>query len=244
MNREEFECHINEIEKIIQYEFKNKELLIQAITRKSYTEEHTESMHNEILEYFGDKILSAILNIKLVEDFCYIDKIFLSELKEEQYTNIYNNWSDNSTLAKKINLKGLNKYLIMNSGDEAENVYSKTKPQSDLFEAIVAAIYFDSHKNFLKTQEIILKLLNYKKENSVYSKNIISRVKEYCDINKEYKFIAEGLKATIMYNGSIIIECEGKNQKNAKEKAAYAFFDYLEGQKFITKYKEEIKKTK
>ena len=58
-----FEKNIKEIEKKIGYTFKDKSLLLQAFTRTSYCNEGGRRemgyQSNEVLEFFGDGILSA-----------------------------------------------------------------------------------------------------------------------------------------------------------------------------------------
>ena len=45
----------------IGYTFENRGLLCQAFTRKSYTEENKNALHNEVLEFYGDKALDFII---------------------------------------------------------------------------------------------------------------------------------------------------------------------------------------
>ncbi len=60
--------NINEIEKIIGYEFSNKNLLINALTHSSYAyEKNTTS--NERLEFLGDSILEFISSRFLFENY-------------------------------------------------------------------------------------------------------------------------------------------------------------------------------
>ena len=69
----EFDKNIKEIEKKIHYTFKDKGLLMQAFTRSSFCNEHKgipgeEYISNEVLEFFGDSVLStAIISILLEE---------------------------------------------------------------------------------------------------------------------------------------------------------------------------------
>ncbi|PWA36832.1 ribonuclease III [Artemisia annua] len=51
---------LNEVEKIIGYEFKNKELLKEAFTHNSYKDDNCRSY--ERLEYLGDSFLNHIYN--------------------------------------------------------------------------------------------------------------------------------------------------------------------------------------
>ena len=52
-----------ELEKIINYKFKNKELLIKSLIHKSYNN----NSNNEKLEFLGDRVLGLIISKKLIE---------------------------------------------------------------------------------------------------------------------------------------------------------------------------------
>ena len=58
-----FKDNIEKIERIIKYTFKDKSLLMQAFTRESFCNEKRREKcaysSNEVLEFFGDAVLSA-----------------------------------------------------------------------------------------------------------------------------------------------------------------------------------------
>ena len=60
------EKEISFIEGQIGYVFKNKELLIQAFTRRSFSEENG-GENNEVLEFIGDKALDIII-VKILSE--------------------------------------------------------------------------------------------------------------------------------------------------------------------------------
>jgi len=63
------EENLKDIQRTINYTFKNPVLLQQAFTRKSYAEEHPQSQDNEVLEFFGDSVLNTYLTKKLYDSF-------------------------------------------------------------------------------------------------------------------------------------------------------------------------------
>ena len=71
----DFDKNIRLIEGKIGYIFKDKALLRQAFTRTSYSNEHKDRrtglkyQSNEVLEFFGDSILSAAIVTLLMKDF-------------------------------------------------------------------------------------------------------------------------------------------------------------------------------
>ena len=60
--------NIEQIEKIIEYTFKDKKLLKMAFTHSSYANEH-KCKSNERLEFFGDSVLGFVVTKKLYSDF-------------------------------------------------------------------------------------------------------------------------------------------------------------------------------
>ena len=61
------------VQRQIGYEFKNLDLLEQAFTRRSYTEENG-GENNEVLEFLGDKVLDFIVVKILSERFGVFEK--------------------------------------------------------------------------------------------------------------------------------------------------------------------------
>ncbi len=61
------------VQRQIGYEFKNIDLLEQAFTRRSYTEENG-GENNEVLEFLGDKVLDFIVVKMLSERFGKFEK--------------------------------------------------------------------------------------------------------------------------------------------------------------------------
>ena len=118
-----------ELEEILKYNFKDKNLLKKALTHKSYSKDN-----NEKLEFLGDRVLGLIISKKLLEKFPdekegIIDKKFANLVNKKTCVSI----------GKKLNL---NKYLYL--GASQKNFErSADKILSDSLEALVGAIYLD-----------------------------------------------------------------------------------------------------
>ena len=147
------EININEIEKKIGYVFKDKSLLIQAFTRTSFCNEHTPAQKtkyqsNEVLEFFGDGVLSvAIISFLLKECTERYPYGIKTDLGEGDFSNIKSKLSDKQNLSKSMSALGLQKYLRMGEGDEKLGIANEPSVMEDLFESIVGAIYIDSDMN-------------------------------------------------------------------------------------------------
>ncbi|MDF2531549.1 MAG: Ribonuclease, partial [Clostridia bacterium] len=127
---------LDDLQKLIQYEFSNLSLLNTALTHSSYTANRHEVLdHNERLEFLGDSVLSMIISQ-------YIFKS-CNEMAEGQLTRIRANIVCEQSLyaaARKINL---GRYLLLSKGEELTGGRTRPSILADAFEALIAAIYLD-----------------------------------------------------------------------------------------------------
>ena len=144
------ELNVKEIEKKINYTFKDKSLLVQAFTRTSFCNEINPMVKvkyhsNEVLEFFGDGVLSlSIISFLLKECTERYEHGIKTELKEGDFSNIKSKLSDKQNLSKSMKALGLEKYLLMGEGDAKLGIQNEPSVMEDLFESIVGAIFIDS----------------------------------------------------------------------------------------------------
>ena len=135
----------NELEKCLDYQFKDKNLIIEALTHKSFKK----SYNNERLEFLGDAVLNLIVGEYLFNKFPKsnegdLSKTRASLVNEQGFTK----------LAIAIHLGD---YIYLSDAEDRNNGRHKASILSDAFEAIMGAIYIEAGICILK--EIILKLL-------------------------------------------------------------------------------------
>lgn len=144
MKKKDFE----ELEKKIDYYFKNKDLLMIALTHKTYAFEAQMPLeYNERLEFLGDSILDFI-----VAEQIYKSNKFFSEgeLTRRRAMIVNNNF-----LAKKAKELKLGSFLLLGKGERKQNgKYNPTNLANSL-EALIGAIYLDS--GLKNTKKILLK---------------------------------------------------------------------------------------
>ncbi len=141
------------LEKCLDYQFKDKNLIIEALTHKSFKKPY----NNERLEFLGDAVLNLIVGEFLFTKFPKsnegeLSKIRASLVNETGFTRLANDIK-------------LGDYIYLSSAEERNKGRTKASILSDAFEAIMGAIYLESGLDKLKP--IILDLLekSYEKIN-------------------------------------------------------------------------------
>ncbi len=137
---------LSEFEKKIGVEFKNKDLLLQALTHRSYWNENTK-WHldlNERLEFLGDAVLELI-----VTDYLY-----------NHYPNPegeLTNWRAaivNAVILAKISQKfNLNDYVLLSRGEAKDVGRARQYILANAIEAVIGSIYLD--QGYKKAEEFI-----------------------------------------------------------------------------------------
>jgi ribonuclease-3 len=125
-----------EFNKTLPVPFKNLRYLVVALTHSSFASEHHSYTSNEKLEFVGDGIVNFIVAKLLFLEFPEANEGDLSKMRaalvKEQ--GVYERALD----------VGLDKYLLLGKGEDKLRDERKPAILADGFEALTAAIYFDS----------------------------------------------------------------------------------------------------
>lgn len=164
------------VQKSIGYVFKNIDLLDQAFTRKSYSEEYG-GENNEILEFIGDKSLDIAVVRFLAENYGRFKKkqtsnqLYFQGLTEttkgEYACNKTEGWLTQlksqmvckKTLARRIDELGYAKFLKVGSGDKKNRIWNEPSVKEDLFEAIIGAVTLDCNWDISAIQSVVEAML-------------------------------------------------------------------------------------
>ena len=116
--------------KALQYEFKNVDLLEEALTHRS-----KHAKNNERLEYLGDSILGFLIAKHLFEMFPTATEGELSRCRSKLVKG--------ETLAKLAKAINLGDFLLLGAGELKSGGFRRSSTLADAFEAIIGAIFID-----------------------------------------------------------------------------------------------------
>lgn len=233
--------NIQQLEKKINFNFKNKDLLRQALIHSSYAYENQEEIEsdNETLEFLGDSVLGLI-----IADFLYSTYIESSEGELSKLKSTAASTSSLSSFAKKIKL---DKYILLGKGELKSGGRKKKTILAGAFEAVIAAIYLDAGleetRNFLLP--FLQSLFKKIKVKDFFINNYKSALQEY--FQKEnlptpaYKTITstgpdhkKSFVVEVLSEGDFLAKAKGHSKKVAEQKAAQKALKSLMGKKIRT----------
>ena len=221
--------NIKLFEEIINYEFKNKQYILEALTHSSYSNENKNYPFNERLEFLGDSVLSIVIS----------DYLFKKEknLPEGELTKIRANIVCEESLSEISQKIHLGKYMLLGKGEEATGGTERISILADALEAVIAAIYLDG--GMKPASEFILTYMDQIINDSIKGKifrDYKTCLQEVLQSNGEnniwYKLVDEKgpdhNKRFVMQvgiNDTVLGIGEGKSKKDAEQVAAKCALD-------------------
>lgn len=237
------------VERKIGYTFRDKTLLVQAFTRTSYVNEKNrrDIESNQVLEFFGDSVLSCALVTLLARDYSRrYEHGITSRFTEGDFSVMKSHLSDKTNLSKTTATLGFGPYLLMGEGDRKLGVDKEPSVLEDLYESIIGAIWLDSGNDI----EVVTRVVENTLDFHAFAMDIVkpaqsfkNQLQEYCQDKK--RRLPEPKYTTIGREGeehapTYIVECrvgdlvargKGKNTQKAQTAAAEAMLARLKKQK-------------
>jgi ribonuclease-3 len=131
----------------LRYQFENTALLRLALTHPSVAHEGDRaSQHNQRLEFLGDAVLGLVLTRELYDKFPAVSEGPLTKARAQMINR--------RTLADQARRIGLQNYLILSRGEEANCGRGRASALADGFEALIGAIFLDG--GFAAAQAFVL----------------------------------------------------------------------------------------
>ncbi|ACN99415.1 ribonuclease III [Sulfurihydrogenibium azorense Az-Fu1] len=227
----EFLRRVENLEKLLDYNFKDKSLLLAAITHRSFVAEYPVKLKDyEVLEFLGDSVLSLIVSEILIKQFPDAREGDLSQLRSAIVSEAY--------LSKLAKLLNLGQFVLISKGEKSQKGSERDSLLCDVFEAVFGAIYIDTDYNIDTPRNVFNKLFKEKLLQDIKTENIprdyksllqIETQKLYGKIPKYRLIHSEGPE----HDKVFVVECEiekikttgkGKSKKEAETQAAKEAF--------------------
>lgn len=214
------------IEKTIGITFKDKALLKQAFTHRSYLNENRNAgiEHNERLEFLGDAVLELVVTDYLFKKYPAKPEGDLTALRSALVNSVM--------LANVSTDLELNEHLLLSRGEAKDTGRARQYILANTFESVVGAIYLD--QGYEKAEEFITRVLlpNIKKVEEeklwVDAKSYFQeKAQEVLGVTPNYKTIKETgpdhdklFTVGLYVNSTLISEGSGKSKQEAEQDAA------------------------
>ncbi len=225
------EKDLSKLENEIGYNFKNKDLLVMAITHTSYAYENKTKSY-ERLEFLGDSILEFVSSKYLFENY--------NNLSEGEMTKVRAYSVCEDSLYKVAIQHNFSDFLYLGKSELASSNNRKAI-LADVVEAIIAAMYLDSNDISIVTKFI---LDNIKEQVEFASHNVgLKDYKTYLqeklqihgEVSIKYTIIKEEgpdhdktFTAEVECDGRKLATGSGRSKKAAEMEAAKKAIDILE----------------
>ena len=219
---------MQELEKKLNYTFRNPALLSEALSHSSYANEHRASHlnSNERLEFLGDSVLG----------FVTAEYLFTQhpDLPEGDLTRIRAALVCEQSLYEVAKKLGLGHHLKLGRGEEAGGGRERTSILADATEAVFAAVYLDG--GIQEASALIHRvLLDVEREEIVEERRrdfktaLQELVQRQADQVLSYRMIGEQgpdhakiFQAEVLLNGLPVGSGFGRSKKEAEQSAAKA----------------------
>lgn len=215
-------------------EIKDTELLLTAFVHKSYSADFRDPVpHNERLEFVGDAVLGAVVNVQLYKDF---------PLEPESILTLYKIALVRAeTLADVAKETGLDQMIFLGNGELKNDGRNKITILCDCMEALLGYIYLDlgaeTVENVIK-KHIYNKVLTIQKwqvkSNKTLLQEEVQRIHKNIPIYIDEPHEQDGKGNVLLYSSRVIVDGKeiaigyGTNKKKAQDEAARIAYEKLQ----------------
>jgi len=219
---------IEDLAKKIDVKFNNIDFLQQALTHRSYLNEHREYKldHNERLEFLGDAVLELVVTEYLYNNFPNPE----GELTNWRAALV--NGEMLATISKKL---GVEEYLLMSRGETKDTGKARQYLMANAFESITGAIYLDQGKGgYDAAKEFIMKNVVVELADIIENKTYLDPKSKFQEIAQDkvgvtpvYRVLSESgpdhdrkFTVGIFLGEEMVADGEGSSKQEAQRNAA------------------------
>ncbi|MCI7370217.1 MAG: ribonuclease III [Firmicutes bacterium] len=215
---------MKELEKKLNYTFKNSELLKNALTHSSYANENRAEgiSSNERLEFLGDSVLGFVTAKHLYSMQPTLSEGKMTRLRAELVC-------EQSLHGVALDLD-LGRYLRMGHGEEKNGGRTRPSILADAVEAVIAAMFLDggiaAPESFIERMILSPESIeahhaaDYKTELQELVQQKSGQVLTYAPTGESGPDHAKVFSASVSLNGEVIGEGSGRTKKEAEQAAA------------------------
>lgn len=212
------------LEQNLRYNFKNKNLLINALTHSSYANEVRNGvLSNERLEFLGDSVLSVIVADYLYKNF--------NNLPEGELTKLRAALVCEKSLCEFSKELKLGEFLRLGKGEDKGGGRQRPSILADAFEAVLAAMYLDGGMETARKHVMRFILPELEHTEDVAFKDYKTALQEIIQRNPEesvsYVLTDQSgpdhdkiFEVEVHLNSNVIGKGKGKSKKQAEQMAA------------------------
>jgi ribonuclease III len=227
---------LEDLERGLGYEFRDRELLMRAVTHRSRAHEDASGTiaDNESLEFLGDAVLGFVIADMLFREFPQLD--------EGQKSKIKSTLVSSSTLGRLARRLGLGEHLMLGRGEEKTGGRRKQALLADGYEALIAAVFLDGGideaRRFIMRQ--FADEIEEVRSPSFWERDYKSGLQEMLQSRSlplpEYLVTAESgpdhrkiFQVEVRVQGETIAEASGRSKKEAEQQVARLAIEKLSG---------------
>jgi len=233
LNRQNNKNAIEEVEKHLNYSFIKRELLLEALTHKSYYHENRDKtdFHNERLEFLGDSVIGLVI----------VELLFLYDqsCNEAVLAKIKSYIVSEPVFAEIAQELSLGESLLLGKGEKSTGGINKKSILANTFESVMGAVYLDG--GFETAKKIIQRLFSarlmramesgdffdYKTELQEKSQMLLGKLPEYQVIKQQGDEHERIFTVAVSLNGKRIGIASGRRKKEAETLAAKEALKHL-----------------
>ncbi|ARU49687.1 ribonuclease III [Sulfurospirillum diekertiae] len=215
------------LQKRLGYQFKDQNLIIEALTHKSSKQPY----NNERLEFLGDAVLDLIVGEYLYHEFTQVAEGELSKLRASLVNE--------KSFEKLARLLHLGEYIYISLAEENNNGREKPSLLSNAFEAILGALYLEAGLEKAKNLAIALLEEAYPKIDMDaifrdHKTTLQELTQAHFGMTPEYRLVRsfgpdhkKEFEIAVSVRGRDLSVASGKSKKEAQQKAAMLALEIL-----------------
>ena len=227
-------AELEKLENILGFEFKNKELLKEALTHRSYVNEHPNwpVPNNERLEYLGDAVLELVVTEYLYAKYPNFQEGKMTSLRAALVNHIIL-----SKIAKEE--LSLQKFILLSRGEAKDTGRARDVILANAIEAVLGAVYLDQGYEVSKKliKEIVLTKLPEVMEKGLErdSKSVLQEiVQEKMKLTPSYRVMEENgpdhqkeFLVGVLFGDELIEKGRGNSKQEGEYRAAENALAYV-----------------